>query len=88
MLHHIKCRAIGTSKGVIIPNDLLKTAQISENDQLDIDYSYQDDAIIIRKTRTVTREGWSEAFKRLHLSGDDNLLIDDVFEDEFNNESI
>lgn len=29
------------------------------------------------------REGWSEAFKEMHQNGDDELLMPDVFEDEF-----
>ena len=28
------------------------------------------------------RAGWAEAAKRMHEFGDDQLLIDDVFEDE------
>ena len=30
----------------------------------------------------VVRSGWAEAAKRMHECGDDQLLIDDVFEDE------
>jgi hypothetical protein len=30
----------------------------------------------------VIRAGWAEASKRMHECGDDQLLIDDVFEDE------
>lgn len=28
------------------------------------------------------RKGWSEAFQKMHVAGDDKLLIPDVFEDE------
>ena len=28
------------------------------------------------------RKGWSEAFAEMHAAGDDQLYIDDVFEDE------
>lgn len=28
------------------------------------------------------RKGWSEAFQKMHLAGDDKPLIPDVFEDE------
>jgi antitoxin MazE len=28
------------------------------------------------------RDGWDEAFKKMAERGDDELLIDDVFEDE------
>jgi antitoxin MazE len=30
----------------------------------------------------VVRAGWAEAAKRMHECGDDELLINDVFEDE------
>ncbi len=28
------------------------------------------------------RKGWEKAFKQMHENGDDELLMDDVFEDE------
>lgn len=28
------------------------------------------------------RQGWEDDFKRMHDNGDDELLIDDIFEDE------
>ncbi len=28
------------------------------------------------------RKGWEEDFKRMHENGDDELLIEDIFEDE------
>ena len=28
------------------------------------------------------RQGWDEAFKRMHKLGDDRLLIDDVLDDD------
>lgn len=88
MLQHTKCRGIGTSKGVIIPNNLLKTANIEINDVLDIQYSEEQDVIIIKKPVKEIRAGWAEAFKKLHAAGDDELLIPDVFEDEEFNETI
>ena len=33
-------------------------------------------------TDKVVRAGWAEAAKRMHEFGDDQLLIDDVFDDE------
>ena len=32
--------------------------------------------------KTIVRAGWAEAAKRMHACGDDQLIIDDVFEDE------
>lgn len=88
MLQHTKCRAIGTSCGVIIPSNLLKSAKIDVNDELDIDYIESDNMIIIKKSIHAPRAGWSEAFKQLSANNGDELLINDVFEDEFNDESI
>jgi antitoxin MazE len=39
------------------------------------------DQIILKPVKQ-PRQGWSEAFKRMHEEGDDQLLIPDVFEDE------
>lgn len=32
--------------------------------------------------KTKPRKGWVDAFKKMHDCGDDQLLIDDIFEDE------
>jgi antitoxin MazE len=37
---------------------------------------------IIIKASSKPRKGWDKAFKEMHASGDDKLLVDDVFEDE------
>jgi antitoxin MazE len=34
------------------------------------------------KTEIEPRQGWEEAFKKMHENGDDQLLITDVFDDE------
>jgi hypothetical protein len=34
------------------------------------------------ETKRVVRSGWADAAKRMHKCGDDQLLIDDIFEDE------
>jgi len=34
------------------------------------------------KIRKPPRENWEEDFKRVHENGDDELLIDDIFEDK------
>ena len=39
------------------------------------------DCIIIKPT-PIPRKGWDESFKLMNASGDDNLLINDVLEDE------
>lgn len=37
---------------------------------------------IILKPKIEPRNGWEDAFKKMHENGDDKPLIDDVFEDE------
>jgi len=37
---------------------------------------------IILKPKSIPRKGWEKAFKQMNENGDDQLLIDDVFEDE------
>ncbi len=88
MLQHTKCRKIGTSYGAIIPSNLLKSAKINVHDELEINYIESDNVIVIRKSTHSPRAGWAESFKLLSDSSGDELLIADVFEDEFTDESI
>jgi antitoxin MazE len=37
---------------------------------------------IIIRPKTEVRKNWAEAFKQMHQNGDDQLLMDDVFEEE------
>ncbi|MDQ3395499.1 MAG: AbrB/MazE/SpoVT family DNA-binding domain-containing protein, partial [Bacteroidota bacterium] len=41
-----------------------------------------EDGHIVLKPIDQPRKGWDQAFKKMHNNGDDQLLIDDVFEDE------
>ena len=68
---------IGNSKGIRLNKMLLDKYQITDK----IELILEDDCIII-KPITQPRQGWAEAFKRMHKNGDDELLIDDIFEDE------
>lgn len=38
--------------------------------------------VLIIKPIKKARAGWNEAFQQMHEAGDDQLLIDDVFEGE------
>jgi len=68
---------IGNSKGLRLSKSLLERYQIKDKLELIL----EEDQIIIRAAPN-SREGWAEAFKEMHESGDDTLLIPDVFEDE------
>jgi antitoxin MazE len=37
---------------------------------------------IVLKPKTEPRVGWEKAFQKMHENGDDQLLINDIFEDE------
>lgn len=70
--------SVGNSKGLRLPKIVLKKYQIQD----EIDLELRDDHIILRPLPRKPRQGWEEAFKGMHDAGDDQLLIDDVFEDE------
>jgi hypothetical protein len=40
------------------------------------------DTIIIQEPDTHVRAGWADAAKTMHQCGDDQLLIDNVFDEE------
>ena len=68
---------IGNSKGLRLPKEVLKQYEIEDKVQLVLDKQQ----IIIKPVKK-PRIGWEDAFKNMHNNEDDQLLIDDVFEDE------
>jgi len=68
---------IGNSKGLRLSKTILDKYQINEKMEMIL----ENDHIILRPLKE-PRKGWSEAFKEMHTAGDDQLLIDDVFDDE------
>lgn len=68
---------IGNSKGIRIPKSILEQYNIQDKIELILEKGK-----IILKPKSIPREGWAEAFKQMSLSDDDELLINDVFEDE------
>ncbi len=68
---------IGNSKGIRLSKTILEKYSISDKIELILEKGY-----IILKPKTEPRKGWEKAFKRMHKNGDDQLLMDDVFEDE------
>lgn len=56
---------------------LLEKYQIGDKVELILEKDH-----IILKPISKPRQGWEQAFKEMHEKGDDQLLIDDVFEDE------
>ena len=68
---------IGNSKGLRLPKEVLKQYEIEDKVQLVLDKQQ----IIIKPVKK-PRSGWEDAFKNMHNNEDDQLLIDDAFEDE------
>ena len=68
---------IGNSKGIRLAKAILETYGIQDKVELIPKEGY----LILKPVRK-PREGWEASFKMMHEDGDDDLLIDDVFEDE------
>jgi antitoxin MazE len=68
---------IGNSKGIRLSKTILEKYNIGDKIELIFEKGY-----IILKPKIEPRKGWEKAFKKMHENGDDQLLIDDVFEDE------
>lgn len=69
--------AIGNSKGLRLSKTLLEKYNIKDKVELILEKGY-----IIIKPVAEPRKGWEKAFQEMHKQGDDQLLMDDVFEDE------
>lgn len=69
---------IGNSRGIRLAKTILEKYQIQDSVELDL----AADHIILRPIKTKPRQGWDAAFSLMHAQGDDELLIDAVFEDE------
>lgn len=68
---------VGNSKGIRLNKMLLEKYQITDK----VEIVLEEDCIIIKSIKK-PRQGWEETFKRMHQNEDDELLIDDIFEDE------
>lgn len=73
-------RNIGNSKGIILPKSILTQCDIED----DVTVEVKDHHIIISAAPrpVVKRKGWEKAFKEMAESGDDALILPDVFTDE------
>jgi antitoxin MazE len=65
---------IGNSRGIRIPNQVLKEMNIEHEIELII--SDKKDEIILKPVHKA-REGWNESFKEMRNSSDDKLIIAD-----------
>ena len=68
---------IGNSRGIRLSKTLLEKYNIRDTVDLILKKGH-----IIIKPLSKPRKGWQKAFKEMNASGDDKLLIDDVFQDD------
>ena len=68
---------IGNSKGIRLTKTLLEKYEIKDKVELILEKER-----IILKPISKPRHNWEKSFQKMHLQGDDNLLINDVFPDE------
>ena len=68
---------IGNSKGIRLSKTILEQYNIKDK----VDLILEQGKIII-KPSIEARKGWEESFRLMNENGDDELLVDDIFEDE------
>ena len=68
---------IGNSKGIRLTKSLLEKYEIKDKVELILEKGR-----IILKPISRPRLNWEKAFQQMHETGDDKLLIDDLFDDE------
>lgn len=68
---------IGNSKGIRLSKIILEKYNIQDKIELILEKEF-----IVLKPKTEPRKNWEKAFKKMCENNDDQLLIDDVFEDE------
>ena len=68
---------IGNSKGIRLTKTLLEKYNITDTVEIILEKGY-----FIIKSKKEPRKGWEKAFNKMHETGDDKLLITDVFKDE------
>ncbi len=70
--------SIGNSKGIRLPKTILEQLKVS--DKLDLEVENQ--RIILSPITKEPRNGWIEAFVKMHEEQQDNLLIADINDTE------
>jgi antitoxin MazE len=68
---------VGNSKGIRLSKTPLDKYQITDKVEFVLEKDY-----IVLKPVAEPRKNWEEAFAEMHRNGDDQLLIDSVFENE------
>lgn len=68
---------IGNSQGIRLSKTIIKKYNIKNSLEIILEKGQ-----IVLRPKPEPRQGWAERFKEMAKNGDDQLLIDDVFEDE------
>lgn len=68
---------IGNSKEIRLSKRLLERYNITDTVEMILEKGH-----IVIKPNVSPRKGWENTFKKMHESGDDKALMNDVFEDE------
>ena len=68
---------IGNSKGIRLSKTILEKYDIKDTVEVILEKGF-----IVLKPKATPRKGWDKAFKKMHDRGDDNLIMNDIFEDE------
>ena len=68
---------IGNSKGIRLSKTILEKYNIQDKIELILEKGF-----IVLKPKAEPRKNWEKAFQEMHKNGDEQLLIDDVFDDE------
>lgn len=68
---------IGNSKGIRLSKTILEKYNIQDKIELILEKGF-----IVLKPKTEPRKNWEKAFKTMHENGEDQMLIDDIFDDE------
>jgi antitoxin component of MazEF toxin-antitoxin module len=72
--------AIGNSRGVRIPANLIKLAHLSESD---IDFEVVENGLLLKTTKKHPRANWSQALKSAGLIDQNDLdFVSNKFDDE------
>lgn len=69
----VTIRAIGNSKGVVLPKPLLAQAGLGDDEAAEM--TVEDGAIVLRRAARPVRTGWAEAAKALAAEGGDALAM-------------
>ena len=69
---------IGNSKGILLSKTLLERYNFGEKAEIVMKHNHLE----IRPVQS-PRKGWDEKFQQMHQRGDDRLIIDNLFEDDY-----